>query len=422
NAQAVKASFDRIVDPNTKSGGALTAIGPYDSSEVVDDYTVKVNFKQPNGAFLTMLSTVWLAPQSPDATAKYGQDYQDHVAGTGPFMLKEYVHNDHVTLVRNPDYNWAPDIYKHTGPALLDQIIFTVVTEDATRVAALKSGDLDLIDRMPPRDLADLSKNSDYKTMTGAAGGVVWTLALHVKKAPTEDPAVRKAIMMTYDAPGIVDLLFQGTLEPAYNLLEPTMTGYNEDTKSLIKHDPEGAKKVLEDAGWKVGSGGIREKDGQPLKLALIIFADWGIDEMAVTLQAQLKEVGIDMEIKSLEQAAAHAAIDAGEHNAAFTFSWWADPSILRNFFGTELIGHGNKPNYSNPQVDQWLIDGLATTDDAKRAEIYNKVVSAVMSDAAAIPFFQKRIILASKSKLDLDSVAINIEGYPNFYDVGYLS
>jgi peptide/nickel transport system substrate-binding protein len=421
NAQAVKFTFDRIVDPATKSMGALVALGPYDSSDVVDDSTIKVNFKQPNGAFLNMCTTTWLSPQSPTAIQKWGVDYQDHLAGAGPFMMTEYVHDDHVTLVKNPDYTWGPTIFKHTGAAILDSIVYRLLPEDATRLAALQAGEVDVIDRVAPEDLATLSADSNYKTFSGATGGAPWIMQLNTQLAPTNDQAVRQAIMKAYDQAAIVDLLFTGTLEPAYNLLEPTMLGYDESMKDLFKVDVEGAKTILENAGW-TGSG-TRTKDGQPLKLGLYIVANFGMDDMSAAFQSQMKEIGLEVEISSAEAAATFATIDGGQAGASWVFYWWADPSgPFDVFFSTKHIGSGNGSRYSNADVDKDLADAIATGDDAQRAALYDKAQRQIIADSAALPSFHKRLVLAAKASVDMDSMHTNAEGYPNFYDVGFLS
>lgn len=421
NAEAVKFTFDRIVDPATKSGGALVALGPYDSSEVVDDYTIKVNFKQANGAFLNMATTVWLSPQSPTAIQKWGPDYQDHLAGAGPFMMTEYVHDDHVTLVRNPEYTWGPEIFSHTGPAILESLVFRLLPEDATRLAALKSGEVDLIDRVAPEDLSSLSADSNYKTFSGATGGAPWIMQLNTQKAPTNELAVRQAMMMTFDQAAIVELLFTGTLEPSYNYLEPTMIGFSESTKDLFKVDVEGAKALLEQNGWT--GDGTRSKDGNPLQIELNIVANFGMDDMSAAVQSQMQEIGLDVQIKSAEAAATFAAINAGEHGACWVFYWWADPSgPFEAFFSTAHIGSGNGSLYSNPDVDKLLADALATGDDAKRADLYNQAELKIIADAAALPAFQKRLVLAAMANVDMANLHTNAEGYPNFYDVGFLS
>jgi peptide/nickel transport system substrate-binding protein len=421
NAQAVKYTFDRIVNPATKSGGALVALGPYDSSQIVDDYTITVKFKRPNGAFLNLATTVWLSPQSPTAIQKYGQDYQDHLAGAGPFMMKEYVHDDHVTLVRNPDYTWGPTIFKHTGPAILDSLVYRLLPVDATRLAALQSGDVDLIDRVAPDDLAKLSTDSNYKTFSGQTGGAPWIMQLNTQKAPTNDLAVRQAIFKTFDQSAIVDLLFKGTLAPSYNYLEPTMIGYSDATKDLFKVDVEGAKALLEQNGW-TGSG-TRSKNGQPLQLDLYIVANFGMDDMSAAFQSQMQAIGMTVNIKSAEAAATFASVDAGEAGANWVFYWWADPSgPFDVFFSTQHIGSGNGSRYSNPGLDKILADAIATGDDAKRADLYNQAQQILFKDTVGLPAFQKRLVLAAKANVDMESLHTNAEGYPNFYDVGLLS
>lgn len=424
NAEAVKFTFDRIIDPATQAGAALAALGPYDSSEVIDDYTVKVNFKQPNGSFLNMATTVWLSPQSPTAIAKWGPDYQDHLTGAGSMMMTEHVHDDHITVVRNPDYTWGPSIFNHTGPSILDSIVYRLLPEDATRLAALMAGEIDVIDRVGPEDLTSLQADSNYKTFSGAAGGAPWIMCLNTTKAPTSELAVRQAMMMTFDQAAIVDLLFKGTLTPAYNLLEPTMVGYDETTKDLFKVDVEGAKQLLEDNGWT--GDGIRSKDGNPLAVDLYIVADFGMDDMSAAVQSQMQAIGLDIKITSLAFPAWWEAINAGAdapHTANWTFYWWADPSgPFTAFFSEAGLGIGNGSNYTNPDVEKLLSDALATGDDTQRADFYNQAVRKVIADVGGLPAFHKRLVLAAKASVDMDNLQTNAEGYPNFYDVGFLS
>ncbi|MCC6945550.1 MAG: hypothetical protein IT335_13285 [Thermomicrobiales bacterium] len=421
NAEAVKFTFDRIVNPETQSGGAIVALGPYDSSEVLDEFTVKVNFKEPNGAFLNMCTTVWLSPQSPTAIEQYGIDYQDHLTGAGPFKMTEYVHDDHVTLVRNDEYAWAPTVFGHTGPPLLESIVFRLMPEDATRLAALKSGDVDIIDRVSPEDLAALQEDDGYKTFSGETGGAPWILQLNTQKAPTDDLAVRQAIMKAFDQTAIVDLLFSGTLEPAFNYLEPTMIGFDASTKDLFSVDIDGARALLEEAGWT--GDGTRQKDGNSLKLDLYIVANFGMDDMSAVFQSQMSEIGVEVEIFSAEAASTFAAINNGDAGASWVFYWWADPDgPYQAFFSTARMGAGNGAFYSNPDVDQKLAAALATGNNEERAALYDEVCRILIADAVSLPAFHKRLVLASTANVDLDNMHTNAEGYPNFYDVGFLA
>ena len=109
NAEAVKFTFDRIMDPETKSQTAISLMGPYESSEVVDDSTVKIKFKEAYAPFLNSLSLPYLSPQSPTAVKAAGKDYGiTTLVGTGPYMFKSYTPDQELVLVKNPDYKWGP--------------------------------------------------------------------------------------------------------------------------------------------------------------------------------------------------------------------------------------------------------------------------------------------------------------------------
>jgi peptide/nickel transport system substrate-binding protein len=147
------------------------------------------------------------------------------------------------------------------------------------------------------------------------------------------------------------------------------------------------------------------------------------MDDMSAAFQSQMQEIGLDVEIKSAEAASTFAAIDGGESNANWVFYWWADPSgPFSVFFSTEHIGSGNGAHYSNPEVDKLLADAIATGDDAKRSDLYDQVERKLFADVAGLPAFHKRLVLAAKSSVDMDNLHTNAEGYPNFYDVGFLS
>ena len=122
NAAAVKFTMDRVVDPAVKAGQSHDQLGPYDHTEVVDDYTARIVMKQPYAPLLTNLNG-YLGIVSPTAVEKMGlAEFARHPVGSGPLMFKEWVPKDHVTLVKNLDYNWASSYFKHTGPAYLDQV------------------------------------------------------------------------------------------------------------------------------------------------------------------------------------------------------------------------------------------------------------------------------------------------------------
>jgi len=137
NAEAAKFSLDRILAPETQSQYAKAFLGPTDSIDAVDEYTLRINLKTPSAYLLSGLSQTYVAMVSPAAVERWGSEYQLHQVGTGPFIMKEYVPKDHVTLTRNDKYSWAPSIFEHQGPAYLEEIEWRFMPEEATHLPAL---------------------------------------------------------------------------------------------------------------------------------------------------------------------------------------------------------------------------------------------------------------------------------------------
>jgi peptide/nickel transport system substrate-binding protein len=254
--------------------------------------------------------------------------------------------------------------------------------------------------------------------MVGATGGTGWFLGQNLVNPPTDDPAVRNAIAAAVNPEVISETIFKGTLPPLGSILEHNTLGYMPTQDDVITYDPVKAAELLDAAGWVMGDDGIRHKDGKPLSVVVFAFTGFGMDEMSVALQGQLKEVGIDVQIKNLEFGAGVTAMgNKTEHNLSWVFGWYADPSILDVFFRCDPPVF----NYTftcDPAIDQLLDEGLGAPSDEARAAAYDQVVTTVMENGTAVPFFAKSTVLAADQTISIDDVFINPEGYPIFYDV----
>src|SRR5262249_54106729 len=161
NADSVKFTFDRMADPQAQT---LATVPNYDHSEKIDDYTVKIVFSQPYGPFLALLSAnVAYMPIPPQQAHDRPDEFGLTPAGTGPFTVKEYVPKSHATLVRNPNYNWAPQYFSRNGPALLDQINWRIAEEPATRVATLQSGECDMVEEVAPALVSQIENDPQFQ-------------------------------------------------------------------------------------------------------------------------------------------------------------------------------------------------------------------------------------------------------------------
>ncbi len=422
NAAAVKYNFDRIVNPATKSRFAVTLIGPYESSEVIDDYTVKVNLKSPYSAFLSSLSQAFLGIVSPAAAEKDKEQLTKHPVGTGPFAFAGWTENAAIRLEKNPDYKWGPPIAEHAGPARIDKLTFKIIPEEATRIGSVQSGQVSAVETVPPQNLVSLKGDPNVNLLQAESTGIPYTLMLNQQHPPWNELKARKAVQLAIDFDAIVKTLYLGTYPRAWSPLSPSMLGYNASLEQAVKPDIAKANALLDELGWARGADGIRAKDGKPLTLHYIDGSPnrEKRNDIAAMIQQQLKQVGIAVNVELLPDTT-HAVMIKGTNDLVGVSNVSGDPDILRSFFHTNAVptpekwGH-NHTRHSDPQLDQWLEEGLREQDPAKRAEIYKKVQSYVVDNAYGFPVYVfPYTVAAAKSVrgLKFDSL-----GYPLFYDV----
>ncbi len=388
DASAVKFNLDRIASPETMSRKARSMLGPYTGAEILNDYTVRVDFEEPYAPFLDSLSQVYLGMASPTAVQKWGAEYQLHQVGTGPFIFEEYVPNDHLTLVRNPDYAWAPSVYTHSGPPYLDEIVFRFYVDPAVRALALESGEVDVMGEMPPKDAARLAGNPEFTLYRTAIPGEPLQFFLNTENPPTDDLRVRQALLYATDQQAIVDTIFQSYSPPAHGPLSAVTFGYSNQVEELYPYAPDRAAELLKQAGWIDSNGdGIREKDDMPLSLRCYLMS-WGyLPEVGQLLQAQLREVGVDLQTELVAFPAAVEAAGQGMHHLApMTFSG-SDPSVLATtYLSSNVEGGFNWSKMRDPEIDQWLAEGLRELDPSARLAPYAAAQTRIMELGLVLP------------------------------------
>jgi peptide/nickel transport system substrate-binding protein len=418
NGAAVKFTFDRVVDPATKAGQSHDQLGPYDHTEVVDDYTIKVIMKQSYAPLLTNLNG-YLGIVSPTAVQKMGMaEFARHPVGTGPFMFKEWVPKDHVTLVKNPDYNWGSSFFKHAGAAYLDQVTYKVIPEPSVRTGTLKTGETHIIDEVDPLEYATLSKDAKFGMISKGQPGSGWVLLLNTTSTgPISDAAVRQAMEYAVDREGLNKSVFQGLNKVAWSpLMRPTFA-YDASTEQIYKFDPDKAKELLGAAGWALGSDGVRAKGGQRLEIVFPIISRPRDRAMAESIQASLRDVGIDLKVDPLERAAAREAYDQNRYDVSFMWFSYGDPDVLRTIFHSANVKAFNRARYQVPEVDKMLEEAAGLTDLTKRADLYKAIQQRVLKDTAVVPLVDSLVYNAKRAEVTgeyLDALA----SYVWIYDV----
>lgn len=418
DARAVKFNFDRIVAPDTKSTSAIGLMGEYDRTDAPDPSTVRVTFKRPHPGFLVNLTDVTLGIQSPAAIQKFGADYVRNPVGTGPFMFKEWVRRDRIVLVRNPKYNWGPPWAKHTGQTYLEQVTFRIIPEDGSRVAALESGQVDGIGRVPPQNAAVLRVDKRWIVVNSVLPGTGVILVVNGRRPPTDDLAMRRALehMMNVDEAARIAYFSQWFPHRGSMLSSPNPMFLN--SAKMYPPAPQKAEQLLEEAGWRRGPDGIRVKGGVRASLVYIGFPSFETTRTMEWMGANLRTIGVDLTIRELDTGAIHRARQRGDHNLAHLTFIFLDPGFLRALFHSENSGGGwNFYHQKDPQIDQLLERGETEPDVAKRKQIYEEAQKRMMDQGFVIPIVYQHQISAFKNTIGNVTMYPVLGEYPYFYD-----
>ena len=386
-AAAVKGSFDRILDPKTKAGAVVSLVGPIDTITTPDEKTVVFTFKQPYPAFMLQIWRYFFGVLSPKylASLKPG-DVAAAPVGSGPFKFVSRSADGVVTLEAFPEYTWGSEIYKNRAAPYLEGLKFRAITEPSTRIATLESGENLLIDEIPEADYSRLKADSRFRFVLSPRASHTLGFSMNVTRAPTDDHAVREAVNWAVDRQSIVDKVFFGVHHGSQGPLSEGVWARDESIDKTFTFAPAKAKKLLDDAGWKLGSGPIRQKNGQDLQILLATFrSPW--TEIAQAMQSQLRDVGIDLKVQVMERGPYLDYVRAHKHNMGATSSTSIDPDgILRVcYHSANRVSGSNFSNVNDPALDALLVKGQ--TQELNTPERKQTYVDAQKKVMEILPF-----------------------------------
>jgi len=361
-ADDVKYSLERIKDPKTAAIGK-SYLSLVKSIDVIDKYTVKVTLSGKNAPFLTNLASVYCSIVPKEVVEKNG-DLMKVTCGTGPYMLKEYVPNNYIKLVKNPNYYIK-------GQPKVDGITYMIMSNEASRVAAIRTGKIN-ITPISAQSLPLLKNNKNVKIM-GYDSLDYSYLGFNMTKKPFNNIKVRQAISLAVNRTDIINVVYNGGGKLS-GPVPSTLKNWaiNVETQPMYKYDVNKAKALLAEAGYPNGFKTSITVDGGYPDMVL----------MAQKLQGYLKLVGIDAEIKQLETSQYIDAWSNKKHDMIVGSNGaGSDPDRSLNFFfGTK--GTANVWGYSNPQFDNLVNLGKTLVADTKqRKEVYTKAQEMVIND-----------------------------------------
>ena len=371
--------------------------------EAPDDYTVVCTLSSPTLVFLNNVSQTeftYSAIPNMKLVEELGENYGLNEAdGTGPYKFEEWVKDDHLTLVRNEDYAWGPEFYDNTGVAFPERIIFRTIPEEASRSAMIETGDADMNIETPPRDVERL-QGVDGVAVASFPRFSCNNIGFNMEKPLFQDIKVRQGIMHAINRDEIVEFVMFNQATAAEGYLPPAMLGATprEQTLPLVKYDPDQAQALLDEAGWTMGSDGVREKDGQ--KLSFVIYLILEIQEQVCqVVQAQLADIGVDMQIRRVEQAAFDAAMTEGEHDARYHPQFMGTPDHMY-FYHSDFIPLPNSTRFNDPHFDELFDKSQTTIDQDERLATFNEMEMYLLEQAVVVPIMHVNWIISYQERV----------------------
>ncbi|MBT9258882.1 MAG: hypothetical protein KM310_03855 [Clostridiales bacterium] len=388
NAEVVKWHFDRILsDPDAPQRFRKQWSDIIEKVETPDDYTVVVTLKSPNAAFLDLViltnaGMIWSKANFEKLGAK---EAALHPVGTGPFIFESWEPGQKVVLKRNPDY-WG-------GAPKLETLIFRPIAESNTQVIELETGGIHIATKLGLEDVQRLQNDPNVEVLTTPAYQVRF-FTLNLKRPLMQDPAVRQALNYAFDRTSTIQTLVGSMGVPSESSVLPVASWAHPEKGSLPSYgyDPEKAKEVLLAAGYELKDGRLY-RDGQPVEILFITpngryFGDREIAEVA---KKAWEKVGFTVTLKVMEWAPYLEEVQAGNYDVAVL--GWNQSSPEPSIFFDPLVKTGGRANYSgysDPELDEWLTQGVQTTDMAERKALYEKAAQRVEENAWFVPLYNE--------------------------------
>lgn len=335
------------------------------SIEKVDDHTVKFKLKRPEAPFLATMGMSFASVVSKEYADKLlaegtMADFNLKPIGTGPFAFVAYQQDAAIRYKANPDY-WG-------GKQKIDDLVFAITPDASVRYQRLKANECQLMLYPNPGDVAAMKTDPDLKVAEGTSLNVAY-LAYNTTQPPFDKAEVRKALNMAIDKQAIVDTVFDGMATVAKNPIPPAMWSHN-DAVTDEPHDPDGARKMLADAGVANLSMKIW---AMPVARPYMVNAR----RAAELMQADFAKIGVNAEIVSYEWAEYLQRSKAKDRDGAVILGWSGDNGDPDNFLDTLLgcdgVGGNNRAQWCNKEFDDLVTKAKQTSDVAERTKLYEQ-------------------------------------------------
>lgn len=388
SADDVKFTWDTIMNKDLPIVNR-TGWNQVSAVEVSDPQTVTFKFNEPNAVFMTAVSTgtCYILPKH----LLSGQDLKTtdfgrKPVGTGPFKFAEWASGSYIRLTRNPNY-WQ------SGKPEAAEVVYRIIPSTEGLRAALERGEIDLRQDLSMADRENALKLADYNLVTQPSYNW-WHFWLNTKDPILSDKRVRQALSLGTDKKTIVETVMRGAVQPLYSYLPPNHWAHNPDVKKF-EFNLAQAKALLDEAGWKPGAGGIREKNGLRLSLEITnISGDQERLQVIQIVQQNWASIGVEAKIKTIDAASFPPTVGGGKYQIAYgSFGERHDPMF-------NLWTNSNWTGWENPSAPALMKTATSNVDRNARITAIKELQTLIAEDQPNIPLAPRPSFVAAKKNL----------------------
>ena len=348
--------------------------------EIIDDYTVALHMDGPFPALFYYLSGAWGLVMSQETYESLGPDeYASNPSGTGPFMLEEWVFNERLVLVKNPDYNWAAEWTGHEGPANVDKIIYRIIPEDASRLIELEAGNVHLVMEAPWRELPRYITDPDYQVYQ-SPDATIWFVGMNLNAPIVADLRTRQAIGHAIGRDLIQQTLYMGLGRATGTYLAGELPADQGVSEYAPSYDPDEAARLLAEAGWVMEDDGILVAEnvegvdaGTRFEVDYWTYMDDEARRLAEATQNMLADVGIKANITPMDKPTYDSQLEAGGHSIILRRYTWDGLDILPWFHDSGYLPYPNYLGVNDPELDQIWYDSEYVATWEERSDSFRE-------------------------------------------------
>ncbi len=386
-ADDVVYSFKRLKSPEIKGPYAWRA-GTIKELRATDPYTVEYELAEPYSELLLQLTMFTNVIHNKESVEALGKDYGIKGAdGTGPWCFEAWQPRTQIVLKRHDAYKWGPSMYKNKGPVKFEKLVIKIVPEDSSRVAAMMAGQFDITHQFPAQFISQAKVAPMLQVNPAKPNFQLLYFGFKTTRPLVADKRVREAMSIAINRAEIAKGILLGNADPAFTIVDKDALDHDPKTGEIVKEDMERAKKLLDEAGWKPGADGIREKDGVKLAPKVYFTANANSARVAEGIQGYLRKIGVHWQLQPWDSTISPVKMAEQDYEIwSVTVPYLSAGDLMNIYFNSENIPTPNRMNWKDTETDEWLKLGRSALTEADRAKYYALVQQKVMREHLWMP------------------------------------